>query len=455
MKKIQVIAIFDVGKTNKKLFLFNEKYEKVFEESVQLAETTDEDGDICENLSLLTEWVRDSFKKVMELPAFSIQAVNFSAYGASLVHIMQEGKKLLPLYNYLKPYPKELQDNFYRKYGGETSLSKETASPVSGNLNSGLQLYRIKILQPAIYETILTSLHLPQYLSFLVTNQEFSDITSIGCHTALWDFDKNEYHDWVYAEGIDVKLAPVESGDKVVDIKCNDQSIIAGIGLHDSSAALIPYLINFVEPFVLISTGTWCISLNPFNNTPLTKDELDRDCLCYIQYQGLPVKANRLFSGYEHEIQVQKMAEHFSKSSDYFKQVSFDPAIIYALKNNEEFDVSEGKFPALNLEEFCGYEEAYHQLMKNIIHRQIESTKLVIGNSKVKRIFVDGGFSKNLIYMNLLAQAFPEQEVFAASMAQATAMGAALAIHKKWNKRPLPNDIIELKYYSLSQNELF
>jgi hypothetical protein len=37
--------------------------------------------------------------------------------------------------------------------------------------------------------------------------------------------------------------------------------------------------------------------------------------------------------------------------------------------------------------------------------------------------------------------------VFAASIPQATAIGAALAIHPHWNKGPLPADIIELKYY--------
>ncbi|MCW3114682.1 MAG: carbohydrate kinase, partial [Segetibacter sp.] len=66
----------------------------------------------------------------------------------------------------------------------------------------------------------------------------------------------------------------------------------------------------------------------------------------------------------------------------------------------------------------------------------------------VKRMFVDGGFSKNSIYMNLLAEAFPGMEVFAASMAQATALGTALAIHRSWNDKPVPNDLIELKYYS-------
>jgi CO dehydrogenase/acetyl-CoA synthase alpha subunit len=37
------------------------------------------------------------------------------------------------------------------------------------------------------------------------------------------------------------------------------------------------------------------------------------------------------------------------------------------------------------------------------------------------------------------------------SVAQSSATGAALAIHKDWNKRPLPGNIIELKYYALTQ----
>lgn len=442
-----VIAIFDVGKTNKKIFLFDEKYNKVFEETIQLKETVDEDGDTCENISLLTEWVRDSYKKLMQLPGFEIKAVNFSAYGASFVHIMKEGKKLLPLYNYLKPYPKNLQDQFYNTYGGELKIAKETASPVAGNLNSGLQLYRIKKQQPAIFETIFSSLHLPQYLSFLITNQQFSDITSIGCHTSLWDFEKHKYHDWVYKEGIDKKLAPVKKGDEIIVLK--QLQIIAGIGLHDSSAALIPYLLNFIEPFILISTGTWCISLNPFNNSPLTEEELNNDCLCYIHYKGLPVKANRLFAGYEHEQQVKKIADYFLKPADYYKQVQYDEIIIKNLEMKGSASIGKKQFAPLFIDLFENYEEAYHQLMINIIKRQVLSTKMILQNTEVKRIFIDGGFSKNSIYMNLMAQAFSRIEVFAASMAQATAMGAALAIHHKWNSHPIPGDMIELKMYAV------
>ena len=54
--------------------------------------------------------------------------------------------------------------------------------------------------------------------------------------------------------------------------------------------------------------------------------------------------------------------------------------------------------------------------------------------------------------MNLLAILFPDIEVYAASMAQATAVGTALSIHKAWNSKALPNDLIELKYYSVTHD---
>ena len=56
--------------------------------------------------------------------------------------------------------------------------------------------------------------------------------------------------------------------------------------------------------------------------------------------------------------------------------------------------------------------------------------------------------------MNLLAAAFPHTEVYAASVPQATALGAALAIHESWNNHPLPNDLIQLNRYANTPNKI-
>jgi len=452
---IPVIAVFDVGKTNKKIFLFDEGYRIVYEHTDKLPETTDEDGDPCENITLLTQWCRNMFDRIMTLEGVSIRAINFSAYGASFVHINDAGQPSFPLYNYLKPYPEALKRKFFSDYGGEQTVSKVTASPILDSLNSGLQLYRLK------YEKNLLSsggysLHLPQYLSFLVTGKACSDITSIGCHTMLWDFTVARYHDWVTREGIITRLAPVFAGDEVMPLPGN-REVAVGAGFHDSSAALIPYLSSFHQPFILISTGTWCISLNPFNEAPLSADELKRDCLCFLTYKGKPVKASRLFAGNEHEIQVKRLAGHFDKNVNYFETVTYNREIIQQLREkfpqDERSDYMPGPsvFRDRDLGAFASYEEAYHQLIMDIMHLQLGSTRLVMRGVDAKRLFVDGGFSKNPIYMNLLAQAFPEMEIFAASVAQATAIGAALAIHRHWNRQDIPADLIDLRYFASSQ----
>lgn len=453
--KTPAIAIFDIGKTNKKLFLFDEDYNIVFERSVNFDEITDEDGDACENVEFLHSWLLLSFEEALAQKEFDIKAVNFSAYGASFVYVDELGNTIAPLYNYLKQYPEKLKKQFYNTYGGEEEFSKRTASPVLGALNSGMQVYRLKYEKPLLFDKIKYALHLPQFLSFLFSKSASSEITSIGCHTNLWDFTKNNYHEWVSREGILQKLAPLRNGDEVVAAAFPNATYRVGIGLHDSSAALIPYLVSFREPFILISTGTWCISLNPFNQLPLTKHELNNDCLCYMTYRGNPVKASRLFAGNEHEKETRRIAQHFGLSNGWYKQVNFDASLINGKRFNdidlnvsELISVPEFSFAKRNLDEFDTAAQAYHELVTDIIKCQFYSTALVLKGTDVRRIFVDGGFSKNPVYMNLLAAIFPQQEIYAASMAQATAVGAALSIHDKWNSKPLPGNIISLKNFS-------
>lgn len=450
MASTPVIAIFDIGKTNKKLFLFDSQYRMVYERSSQFEEIVDEDGDPCENLGALRSSVFSLLREVLQKEEFDVKAVNFSTYGASFVYLDDEGEPLTPLYNYLKAYPAELQKQFYDQYGGEEEFSHVTASPVLGSLNSGMQLYRIRHERPELFKKIRYALHLPQYISYLITGVPATDITSIGCHTNLWNFNTKSYHEWVGKEGLMEKFPAIMPGNKGIAVEFEGHRFISGVGLHDSSAALIPYLMNFREPFILISTGTWCISMNPFNDDPLTADELAQDCLCYLTYEGRPVKSSRLFAGHEHEVEVQRLAEHFNQDTSRYKTIPFEPEYV-AAQVKEFMDSGMKKSqPALaaDLSMYKNDVEAYHHLVWCIVVKQYFSTMLVAGPA-VERIFVDGGFSKNSIYMNLLAKLFKDAEIYSASMAQATAMGTALALHHEWNDKELPGDIIELRKYSL------
>jgi sugar (pentulose or hexulose) kinase len=430
-----MVLIFDIGKTNKKAFIFDENYQILWQESVNLPETVDEDGDACEDIAVLSAWILATWEAVQS--KYPIKAVNFSTYGASLVYLDAHEKPLTPLYNYLKPYPKSLKNQFYEAYGGEESFAVTTASPVLGSLNSGMQLYRFKKEQPKLFKQMKYGLHLPQYVSYLLSKRCYSDITSIGCHTNFWDFTKQDYHDWVEKEQFRSKLPAIRPAKTVTRL---ENGIVVGIGLHDSSAALIPYLLQFKMPFVLLSTGTWNIALNPFNDNPLTYNELQQDCLCYLTYEGLPVKASRFFAGYEHELQTNRFATHFNVDSDYYKTVPYNPRTITELRFNP--------LKINNLSNFYNYETAYHQLTLDIVNQQIIALNWILDSkSKIQRLFVDGGFAKNEIFMLLLAESFPEIEVLAAEIAQASALGAASVIHNAWNSKRNVYPQINLKKY--------
>lgn len=425
----EVYLIYDIGKTNKKCLIFSDEGKVIDEYSEQFEETTDEDGFPCEDISKLTEWVLGQYQLLKENAAYKIKAINFATYGASFVHIDVAGKPLTPLYNYLKPLPSFIKEKFLATYfkNNADEFALNTASPLMGMLNSGLQLYWLKHTQPEVWKNIQYSLHLPQYLSYLFTGKAVSDYTSVGCHTGLWNVNNQMYHPWVFAEEIDKKLPPLTTSP----VAGEKDGVIIGTGLHDSSSALIPYLQQYKQPFLLISTGTWCINLNPFNNEPLTPEELAKDALCYLQANGKPVKASRIFLGKEHEHQTKRIAAHFTVKEDFYKKI--EQPVAFA---NNHFIPScmevSGPQPqqqaaGWDLSVFQNETEAYTALMKGLTDLLKQSIDLV-NTVDVNDFFIDGGFAANHLFQFYLQKNYPQKNITAVEFPQATALGAYLHI---------------------------
>lgn len=435
-------AIFDLGKTNKKCFLFDADFREVFREYTRFEEIPDEDGFPADDLTAIRGWLENLFERILKTENFDVRQINFSTYGATLVHLDTRGEPLTPLYNYLKPYPASLLDQFTQTYG---DVARATGSPEAGFLNSGLHLYWLKHRRPEVWKQVRWSVHFPQYLSYLFTGVPLSDYTSTGCHTSLWDYEKQDYHDWVHAEGIDQKLPPLVTADTSINVNWDGRKMGIGVGIHDSSAALLPYLRADRKPFLLISTGTWSIALNPFASQPLTEDDLANGTLQYLRLDGLPVRATRLFLGNEFSKQTTAIAAHFGLEKDAVQQLSFD-AEVYARTN------ARAQFRMLGLPErpdepqrtelhqFPAASDAYHQLMRELCAYQIDAARRAMGGTRVRKIYVDGGFADNPIFVRLLAAAFPEQKIRTTQTPLGSALGAAVAvgdaeIGKKFLKR--------------------
>lgn len=436
MSRQAVTLIFDIGKTTKKVLLFDQDFHVLEEQTDVLPEINDEDGFPSENLNALTQWVNAKLDHFLNHQEFVVTHINFSTYGASMVHVGADGKPLA-FYNYLKPLPENCKDEFLSTYNADNDLLTKTASPYLGLLNSGLQLYWLKHLRPDVFSQIVSSLHFPQYFPYLLTGKKFSDITSIGCHTMLWDFEKSDYHYWVYQENVKNLLPPIQKANHVFEHLHNGAKINVGVGVHDSSAALMPYLGVMKEKFLLLSSGTWNICFNPFNDQLLSTWELSQDCLCYFTFDGKPVKASRIFLGHEHELQQRELASYFKVDEEFYRRVEFSLPLYRQIQDQKSFIEfrplgMEGTGPNLNSNDsatdyaaFKTFEEAQHHLIRQLVRWQKISIDLVDPNRDVKNLIVVGGFTKSKLFLEILKLELPERQILISDHPRATALGAA------------------------------
>ncbi|WP_320168027.1 FGGY family carbohydrate kinase [Mangrovibacterium marinum] len=435
MKK--VIAVFDIGKTNKKVLLFDESLKLVFQHEQKFPVIADEDGFECDDIDRITDWIKTELTTIAKVGEYDLKAVNFSTYGASLMFLDAKGQRLTPVYNYLKDVPSAISESLFANYGGKDEFCRRTASPALGLLlNSGIQILWLKQEKPEVFAKTASILHFPQYLAFTLNGKVVSEPTSIGCHTFLWDYDNRTYHPWIGDHKIELPQ-PV-TNDLVFESEIGGKNVLVGTGIHDSSSSLVPYLKGSEEPFILVSTGTWCITMNPFNSEPLTAEQLEQDCLCFLSPNKQQVKSSRLFMGHFHEVWAEKLATRFKTEGSYFKQVKCGESLL--AKQKETFGSKSVFFPAgkesfedglksVDLSIFASYEEAYTKLMIDLTTLCITAINLVIPqNDSTRKLYISGGFARNPIYIHLLKEYFTQKEIITSEIDNASALGAALVV---------------------------
>jgi sugar (pentulose or hexulose) kinase len=79
--------------------------------------------------------------------------------------------------------------------------------------------------------------------------------------------------------------------------------------------------------------------------------------------------------------------------------------------------------------EFSNFEEAYHQLMNELGDLTVEAVNLVLpAIDETENIYITGGFSKNELFLKLIAKAYPSKFVYTSEIANGSALGAALVV---------------------------
>ncbi|WP_299780671.1 FGGY family carbohydrate kinase [uncultured Formosa sp.] len=428
----QVIAVIDIGKTNKKIFLFDEAFQVVSQNSIQFEEVKDDDGFCCDNIEAIERWIQNEIIEIQNQGLYHIKAINFSTHGASLVYLNKEGKRITPLYNYLKPLDLNDYQDFYISQGGVEEFSRKTASPAYGMLNTGIQMLSIKRNKPEIWKQVSSILHYPQYLSYLFTHKITADFTSVGAHTATWDYDNMQYHSWLREEGI--SLPEPCKGTEAVIAEINGQEIAVGSGLHDSSSSIIPLLKKEKDnDFVLLSTGTWIIAMNPFSKETLTQYQLQNNCLCFMTPEKQQVKSSMQFLGRIHEVYIKALSDYFKVDINTHIDLILNETLCETLIHQDtRVFLSEGidndfeAHPEL-LKKFQSYETAYFQLIYEISKKVIQAIELISDEKAVlKDVYISGGFNRNRIFIKFLELLKPSITIKISDCKNESALGAAL-----------------------------
>jgi sugar (pentulose or hexulose) kinase len=430
---MNVIAVFDIGKTNKKMFLFNKDFKVVQTDLIRFEEVVDDDNDPCDDIESIEKWIKKEIETVQQENKFTIKAINFSTHGASLVYLDKEGERITPLYNYLKPLEMDF-GAFYEMYGGVEEFSRKTASPAYGMLNSGLQMFWLKNAKPHFWSKVENILHYPQYLSYLFSNKIRADYTSLGAHTAIWNFDKMKYHKWLESENI--SLPKPKKGKQACLSMVNGQEIAIGMGLHDSSSSIIPLLEsneNAGNEFVLLSTGTWIICMNPYSKESLTQEQLKNDCLCFMTPDKQQIKSSMQFLGRVHEVNAIELSTYFGVIKNHYLELTLNKALCTSILSKEEAvffpnEIAEDfKGDLIQLDNFTDYEQAYYQLIYEIterVHKGI--TRILDSPNNLKEVYISGGFNRNDIFVEYLQQMMPNQKIAFPKGENASALGAAM-----------------------------
>ena len=437
----QVILIFDIGKTNKKAFVFNRRWQMRDAYTTSIGTLADEDGVAYEDIDQLGAWLLRTLDECRAHPDYQLAAVNVSAYGATLVHTNAEGKLSAPVYDYLKPITENFVEAFYTHRGGQDQFCTLTASPALGMLNAGVHLAWLAAYREDKFRQTEHSMFLPQYLSFLITGRAVTEPTGLGCHTALWNFRTDQYHDWVTSDEIGSKLPPLSSTTHTETVERQGTRFAVGVGIHDSSASLAVFLEALETPFLLVSTGTWSITLNAFSDDTLSPRDTEHDCLNYLSHHGKKVRASRLFLGNEHDRQVTQLTAHFGCQWDDLECLEPDWSLFDQLRSQQYASLIQlNASPMLTIDygSFATHTPAYHALVIALLRQQVVSIQRATGSATIQDIYLAGGFCQNRLFAPYLAEMMPQHRIYLADMSEASALGAAAVIQDSWQpERPL------------------
>jgi len=195
--------------------------------------------------------------------------------------------------------------------------------------------------------------------------------------------------------------------------------------------------------------------MNPFNHEPLTKEQLDNECLCFLSINQKPVKSSRLFMGHIHDVNLERLVSYFKVDKNYYKKLSPNEQLIQKLSSESNGFFLKGVPDdyidrEADISGFGTFEEAYHRLVLDLANLNEKAIRQILPEKNdIRNIYISGGFSKNEIFVSCLARKFKNHRIFTSEFENSSAMGAALMVFKELGVGDQPEIDLGLKEWKV------
>lgn len=310
-----IVAVIDIGKTNAKVALVDLAtlseiaLRRIANAPVRQTPYPHHD------VEALWTFILDSLSDLNR--ERRIDAISITTHGATGALVDAAGELVLPVLDYEFDGPDELAAG----YDAVRPPFAETGTPrLPIGLNLGTQFFWLEKRFPAQFAKAAAMLMYPQYWALRLTGVAANEVTSLGCHTDLWNPWTSDYSSLVDRMAWRPMMAPVRPAkDRLGSILPAiarqtglDPATPVFCGLHDSNASLLPHLFADRPPFSVVSTGTWVVSMAVGGR----KVELDaaRDTLVNVNALGDPVPSARFMGGREFSLLTDGQPQEWSEA---------------------------------------------------------------------------------------------------------------------------------------------
>jgi L-fuculokinase len=298
-------AVLDIGKTNAKLTLIAEDGSAMATRRIA-SRIVGEGPYPHHDTERIWDWLLATLREFAQ--SAWITAIVPVTHGATAALVDDNGL-VLPVMDYESDLPQSLAS-----YGALRPAFAESFSPdLPAGLNLGRQLAWQAQTFPEQFGRTRHILNYPQYWAWRLSGVAASEVTSLGCHTDLWQPLRGEYSSLVTRMGWTglfpaqqpawAPLGPLLPGVATATGLPAGCQVLCGI--HDSNASLLRYLsadagkaAGAAGPSrAVLSTGTWVIAA-AFGKA-LEGLEESADMLANVNALGRPVACMRFMGGRE------------------------------------------------------------------------------------------------------------------------------------------------------------